>query len=301
MAVGRFLWFFTAVALFLSALLVGGGCSYEEPIETYKVPKDTAIERLMAAKQEPARTLAAMIEGDLQTWFFKITGPDAEVKTKRADFEQFLKSVTFQRELKEQPKWTLPAGWKLIPGPAAGSLRFASIEIPTSEDERPLTLAVTSLGGEQDALANVNRWRNQLSLPPIEAKDLSGDVAWLTAGKRKVMVTELVGTAPLEEEAAAAHHGRFATGRRNAGRRCDCAESPAVAGSPIKYELPKGWRVSNLKIDISLATFEVENEKGRGVVTISLAGGEDLANVNRCATRSAWVRSRRTSLTARRS
>jgi hypothetical protein len=65
-------------------------------------------------------------------------------------------------------RWTAPAGWKERAG---SGMRVASFELPKTEGKAEVTVVALpgDVGGE---LANVNRWRGQLALPPIESADL---------------------------------------------------------------------------------------------------------------------------------
>jgi hypothetical protein len=64
--------------------------------------------------------------------------------------------------------WTLPAGWKESGG---GQMRFATLVPPV---EGKVDVSVIRLPGPAGGeLANVNRWRNQIGLPPIGESDLS--------------------------------------------------------------------------------------------------------------------------------
>jgi hypothetical protein len=65
-------------------------------------------------------------------------------------------------------RWTLPAGWKEAPG--GGAMRYATLTAPvTGKLEVTVIRLPGPAGGE---LANVNRWRNQIGLPPIGEADL---------------------------------------------------------------------------------------------------------------------------------
>ncbi len=65
-------------------------------------------------------------------------------------------------------RWTAPAGWKELAG---SGMRVASFELPKTAGKAEVTVVALpgDVGGE---LANVNRWRGQLALPPIEQEDL---------------------------------------------------------------------------------------------------------------------------------
>jgi hypothetical protein len=65
--------------------------------------------------------------------------------------------------------WTAPAGWKELPG---GGMRVATFEIPKGPGKVEATVVALpgDVGGE---LANVNRWRGQIALPPITMAQLA--------------------------------------------------------------------------------------------------------------------------------
>lgn len=63
-------------------------------------------------------------------------------------------------------RWVLPPGWTTG---EAGGMRYATL-LPSGKAEVSVMLLAGSAGGE---LANVNRWRAQLELPPIEEAELA--------------------------------------------------------------------------------------------------------------------------------
>lgn len=65
-------------------------------------------------------------------------------------------------------KWSLPKGWSELPG---DGMRFATFKTPVSGRlEATVVVLPGPAGGE---LANVNRWRGQISLPPIDEQALA--------------------------------------------------------------------------------------------------------------------------------
>ena len=60
-------------------------------------------------------------------------------------------------------KWSLPKGWSELPG---GGMRFATFKAPyAGKLEATVVVLPGPAGGE---LANVNRWRGQISLPALD-------------------------------------------------------------------------------------------------------------------------------------
>jgi hypothetical protein len=58
--------------------------------------------------------------------------------------------------------WTLPAGWTQA---VAGGMRYATIKPATGEVDVSVVVLPGTAGGE---LANVNRWRGQLGVAPLD-------------------------------------------------------------------------------------------------------------------------------------
>jgi hypothetical protein len=74
-------------------------------------------------------------------------------------------------------RWTLPAGWTESQG---GQMRYATLKPPVQgKIDASVVVLPGPAGGE---LANVNRWRNQIGLPPLDEAAL--------AAARKVVRTK---------------------------------------------------------------------------------------------------------------
>jgi hypothetical protein len=66
-------------------------------------------------------------------------------------------------------RWTLPTGWKEAQG--GGQMRYATLTAPV---QGKLDVSVIRLPGPAGGeLANVNRWRNQIGLPPLDEAGMS--------------------------------------------------------------------------------------------------------------------------------
>jgi hypothetical protein len=67
-------------------------------------------------------------------------------------------------------RWTVPAGWRERAG---SGMRAATFELPASVGKAEATVVALpgDVGGE---LANVNRWRGQIALPPLTPMQLAG-------------------------------------------------------------------------------------------------------------------------------
>ena len=142
------------------------------------------------------RLLGAWLRRPDRVWFFKMMGPADLVETQKAAFTGFLQSVTlaeapaggsplvpsgpnlantndlprnhpgmesipFQAEGGASLLWQAPAGWQNKPGNA---MRKGSFDAGGGAE-----VAITAFPGEVGGvLANVNRWRGQAGLDPVD-------------------------------------------------------------------------------------------------------------------------------------
>lgn len=119
----------------LAPILLVVGCSRDE-VQTYRVPKESA---------SPAAPMGMPPAQGMNMGTGELPPPPAGGGL----------------------KWTLPKGWTEEKG---GGMRFATLKTPVNGkvDVSVVVLAGTA-GGE---LANVNRWRGQIGLAPIDEKAL---------------------------------------------------------------------------------------------------------------------------------
>ena len=89
--------------------------------------------------------------------------------------------------------WNAPSGW--VPQPAGG-MRLASFLVSGAGGASANVSVVSFPGSGGDDLANINRWRNQVKLPPISAADLPGQVQSVDAAAGNFVVADLAGTGP---------------------------------------------------------------------------------------------------------
>jgi hypothetical protein len=87
--------------------------------------------------------------------------------------------------------WTAPAAWKQK---SASAMRKGSYTVPgtgAQDGDLSITAFPGDVGGE---LANVNRWRGQVQLPPIGDAELPAAVQRIEVNGLKLGVVDLVGT-----------------------------------------------------------------------------------------------------------
>ena len=180
---------------FAAMIVAVCGCSDSDPIETYRVAKPVGPVRpsggIEAPPGEPThRMLAAtVIEGD-RAWFFKVVGPPKGVTDVENSFRSLIGSVTVTGGT---AAWKLPDGWV---NAADRPMRLATLK--TGGDPGALEVSVTQLpirhpDQQQYLLDNVNRWRRQMSLPPIGAAELSESLEPIPTGDSPAWLAQLTG------------------------------------------------------------------------------------------------------------
>ena len=119
----------------------------------------------------PTRMVVAIFQRPNAAWFFKVTGAPGEVKETEPAWQAFFDSIRFEKKSGDEvPAWELPDGWSLG---GKAQMVFAILNMPDSE----LQVRISRLGGQQDLLSNVNRWRGQLDLSPASASSLDDNLA----------------------------------------------------------------------------------------------------------------------------
>jgi hypothetical protein len=86
--------------------------------------------------------------------------------------------------------WTAPATWKTK---AASAMRKGSYAIGEAGAEADLSITAFpgDVGGE---LANINRWRGQVSLPPLAGADVAAAVTRLNDNGLSITIVDFAGT-----------------------------------------------------------------------------------------------------------
>lgn len=164
-----------------------------------------------------SRILGGVFPLNGETWFFKMMGPDQLVEAQRDAFQQFLASVHLAEgaasmtadtggstnaptpppiEPAQGPplQYTLPPGWQEKP---LSTMRLASFNAP-GPNGKSADVSVVSLSGMAGGdLANVNRWRDQVKLGPIDENALQQEAEHLKANGHDYLVVDLASGAPI--------------------------------------------------------------------------------------------------------
>jgi hypothetical protein len=168
-------------------------------------------EPVIAGKSR-GRILVAMTTRGETSWFFKVTGEDAFVREQKPVVIQFLKSIKFSSsaepaqfaeahrmlstnsklaptESADHPAWVVPAGWQEMP---AGQMLVAKYLAQGTDGAKAEVNIGTAMGG---VTANVNRWRGQLGLGPLDEDGVNKLATSIDVeGGGKAMVVDFSGT-----------------------------------------------------------------------------------------------------------
>jgi hypothetical protein len=227
--------------------------------------------------------LSAILPAGGQAWFFKAVGPIGVVATHAEEITNFYTGIRLDES--GRPRWTLPSGWKEDPPRA---MRAATFWVPT--EDKPLEISVTSLpsrGTEKELLDNVNRWRGQLKLPPMEASGLGEVIREVQAGDAKMTLVDLRGQ--FQGSGMAAPFAPFAGGAGATSQApSGAAELPAghppvgaTNGSPHsqpadasidqelpRFDVPPLWQQRTPSMSMRKAEFIVADGQKQAVVTL---------------------------------
>jgi len=168
----------------------------------------------VADSKSPKRILAAVLEKNGTSWYFKMNGDAAVVQEQKPAFLDFLKSISFEaapatatanpsagmsmgQPISAETMATavsnpsLPTGWKEIPNPP---MLLAKYVIPGAGDAKAEVNVSMLNGTGGGALANVTRWRGQLGLAPMSEEDFSKTAQTIDVAGGKGTLVDMTGT-----------------------------------------------------------------------------------------------------------
>ena len=167
--------------------------------------------------KSPKHILAAVLEKNGTSWYFKMTGDDAVVKEQKPAFLDLLKSISFEAApataaanphagmsmgmgeaapadgavTPAASGATLPKGWKELP---ATQFLLAKYVIPGAGDAKAEVNVSMLAGTGGGVFANVTRWRGQLGLAPMSEEDFSKAAQSIDVAGAKGTLVEMDGT-----------------------------------------------------------------------------------------------------------
>ena len=151
------------------------------------------------------RIIAAMVTTANATLFFKIRGNADLAEAQKGDFIKWVAGVC-DAQTQAGPsqmaaaapqttgappiKWKTPEGWTEVP---PSSMRYASFSAPADEGSKIDISVVTFPGDGGSDADNINRWRGQMGLAPVDANAVTSQVAPLKTGDTTFSTTDIAG------------------------------------------------------------------------------------------------------------
>jgi hypothetical protein len=182
-------------------------------VDVAGLPKD-------ADPARDGRIIAAMATTGSSTLFFKMRGNADLTEAQKGDFIKWVAAVcNAQVETRSsqmaamapqdaaapQIKWTTPDSW--TEGPPS-SMRYASFSA-SAENGDKIDISVVTFPGEGGSDAdNINRWRGQIGLPPIDESTVTSQIAPLRTADTTFSTTDIVGAKARTIAAWTHHDGR---------------------------------------------------------------------------------------------
>ena len=150
------------------------------------------------------RIIAGMVSTANATLFFKMRGNADLAESQKADFIKWVAAVCNGQTRSEPPqmaggpsqtatalqiKWKAPEGWKEVP---PSSMRYASFSAPAEDGKIDISVVTFPGDGGTDA-DNINRWRGQMGLAPIDASVITSQIAPLKTPGSTFSTTDIAG------------------------------------------------------------------------------------------------------------
>jgi hypothetical protein len=229
------------------------------------------------------RILAAIVPVGKTGWFFKIRGDDKLVAAQK---ENFLALLTSLRIDGDKPAWQTPKTWHELAG---SGFRAATFQI--GEEDSKLECSVTPLPttdptANEYLLSNINRWRGQVGLAPINEEELISDLRTPDTGEIQIAETGGGLNVPwvnISSSSAATGPAPQPGAAPGPAGRPGAAARPAPRNLGLTYTVPSGWKRADPRAMV-LVGWDVKRDGKRLQIYISKLGaaGSDLvANVNR--------------------
>jgi hypothetical protein len=151
------------------------------------------------------RIIAAMVTTANSTLFFKMRGNADLTEAQKGDFIKWVAGVCNAQtqagppQMAAEPpqttsappiKWKTPEGWTEVP---PTSMRYASFSA-SADEEGKIDISVVTFPGDGGSDAdNINRWRGQMGLAPVDANAVTSQVAPLKTGDTTFSTTDIAG------------------------------------------------------------------------------------------------------------
>lgn len=151
------------------------------------------------------RIIAGMVTTGDSTLFFKMRGNADLAEAQKGDFIKWIAAVCEAQNQTASPQmaaappndlsapriqWKAPEDWTEVP---PSSMRYASFSAP-GEDGSKIDISVVTFPGDGGSDAdNINRWRGQIGLAPIDANGVTSQIAPLKTADTTFSTTDIAG------------------------------------------------------------------------------------------------------------
>lgn len=151
------------------------------------------------------RIIAAMVTTGSSTLFFKMRGNADLTEAQKGDYIKWVAAVCNAQTETQSPKmaamppqdagapqikWETPEGWTEVP---PSSMRYASFSSADGNGGKIDISIVTFAGDGGSDADNVNRWRGQIGLAPIDASAVTSQVTPLKTTDTTFSTTDITG------------------------------------------------------------------------------------------------------------
>lgn len=158
-----------------------------------------------ADSTKDGRIVAAMTTTGNSTLFFKMRGNAELVESQKGEFSKWVAAVCDAQGGSKSPvtasampprdsstpkiKWKTPEGWSEVP---PSSMRYASFSAGANNGKVDISVVTFPGEGGSDA-DNVNRWRQQIGLPPMSPAAVASQVAPLKIADMAFSTVDIAG------------------------------------------------------------------------------------------------------------
>jgi len=272
----------TVPVALLAAISFAFGCSEQDEVRAYAVPKAVTPARPDAPVNPSTRTpavaeadgtqlLAAIVPQKDAFWHFKLMGPAVLVKTQVPTFTRFVEGIKFVTRKADdgsdvvEPQWTLPKGWTETPGTG---MRYVTITV--GDAAHGVELTVFRLGPESgDVLANVQRWAGQVGVENVTKAKLADLTRPITVDNQTATLVDVTGPG-----------GSGGMASKGPTRRPPAPPRPTEA-EKITALPPAGWTTDANPGQFLITKYDLTKDGKTASLTISRAGGSPVDNMNR--------------------
>ncbi len=166
-----------------------------EPGLLFEVSGTNKVEVAGKTNDAAVKIITAILHDPDGSWFCKLSGDPAVVDGQRPAFLDFIKSISFIAATPppvlaggQKYNWKVPGEWKAV---AAGDMQVARFSVPEKGGAKADVFVSVFPSDTGGMLANINRWRRQVNLGPVEEPALKGLIAPLDPANPGAVLVDL--------------------------------------------------------------------------------------------------------------